>query len=132
MARDKPESLKVEVLPPSILTHPTTFTHLNTPKQMHVNDTLTDKIYNDWAQEMKNFLFAKNKIGFIDGTISRPEAKSKIYMKWMRCDSMIKGWLTTAMDKDIRSSVKYANTTNQIYSDLDRGLEKKVRPEPTN
>nr|GEX72059.1 reverse transcriptase domain-containing protein [Tanacetum cinerariifolium] len=40
---------------------------LDYPKQMHVNDTLTDINYTDWSQEMLNFLFAKNKVGFIDG-----------------------------------------------------------------
>nr|KAJ0212282.1 hypothetical protein LSAT_V11C400208440 [Lactuca sativa] len=32
---------------------------------------------------------------------------------------MIKGWLTTAMEKDFRSSVKYANTTSDIWSDIE-------------
>lgn len=39
-------------------------------------------------------------------------------MPWMRCDAMVKGWLTTAMEKNIRDNVKYANTTAQMWSDL--------------
>ncbi|KAJ0576816.1 putative retrotransposon Copia-like protein [Helianthus annuus] len=66
---------------------------------MQVNDALSDKNYADWVQEMENFLFAKNKIGFIDGSIKKPETTSKDYMAWMRSDAMIKGWLTTAMEK---------------------------------
>nr|GEU66079.1 retrovirus-related Pol polyprotein from transposon TNT 1-94 [Tanacetum cinerariifolium] len=62
------------------------------PKQMHVNDVLTNKNYNDWEQEMMNFMFAKNKTGFIDGSIKKPETKSDKYLPWMRCDTMIKGW----------------------------------------
>ena len=80
------------------------------PKQMHVNDVLTDKNYGDWEQEMMNFMSAKNKTGFIDGSIKKPEMKSDKYLPWMRCDAMIKGWLTTAMEKEIRNSVKYAKT----------------------
>ncbi|KAJ9561140.1 hypothetical protein OSB04_006300 [Centaurea solstitialis] len=38
------------------------------PKQMHVNEVLTDGNYSDWAKEMANFLFAKNKMGFVDET----------------------------------------------------------------
>ncbi|GJX36622.1 putative RNA-directed DNA polymerase [Tanacetum coccineum] len=60
------------------------------PKQMHVNEVLTDKNYSDWEQEMMNFLFAKNKTGFIDGTIEKPEVESDRYLPWMRCDAMIK------------------------------------------
>lgn len=84
------------------------------PKQMQVNEVQTDSNYNDWAQEMTNFLFAKNKIGFMDGSIKKPEKNESSYMAWMRCDAMIKGWLTTAMEKEIRGSVKYANIAAEI------------------
>nr|GEW77549.1 putative reverse transcriptase, RNA-dependent DNA polymerase, Gag-polypeptide of LTR copia-type [Tanacetum cinerariifolium] len=53
------------------------------PKQMHVNDVLTDKNYIDWEQEMMNFMFAKNKTGFIDGSIKKPEKISDKYLPWM-------------------------------------------------
>lgn len=60
------------------------------PRQLHVNEMLNDSNYGDWSQEMKNFLFAKNKIGFIDGTIKMPEKGEQILL-WKRCDAMIKG-----------------------------------------
>ncbi|KAJ0600120.1 putative retrotransposon gag domain, retrotransposon Copia-like protein [Helianthus annuus] len=88
------------------------------PRQMHVNDVLTDANYIDWSQEMLNFLFAKNKVGFINGTIKKPAPESSKYMGWMRCDAMIKGWLHTAMEKEIRTSVKYATTAQEIWDDL--------------
>ncbi|GJZ92168.1 LTR copia-type gag-polypeptide [Tanacetum coccineum] len=69
------------------------------PKQLHVNEVLTDNNLADWSQEMTNFLFSKNKIEFVDRTIKKPEKTSKDYMPWMRVDAMIKGWLTTAMER---------------------------------
>ncbi|GJY84773.1 putative reverse transcriptase, RNA-dependent DNA polymerase, LTR copia-type gag-polypeptide [Tanacetum coccineum] len=81
--------------------HPSDF-----PKKLHVNEVLTDGNYMDWAQEMSNFLYAKNKIDFVDGTIKKPKIGSTKYKPWMRCDAMIKGWLTTAVEKIIRDSVK--------------------------
>lgn len=98
------------------------------PRQLHVNDVLSDKNYADWVQEMENFLFAKNKIGFVDGTIKKPEKTAENYMAWMRCDAMIKGWLTTAMEKEIRSSVKYANTSAEIWTDLQERFGKESAP----
>jgi hypothetical protein len=82
----------------------------HSPRQMQTNDPLTVSNYSDWVQEMANFLFAKNKMGFVDGTIPKPDQKHDTYMAWMRCDAMIKGWLTTSMEKTIRGSFKYANT----------------------
>lgn len=98
------------------------------PKQLHVNDTLTDKNYGDWEQEMMNFLFTKNKTGFIDGSIEMPEKGSDKYLPWMRCDAMIKGWLTTAMEKEIRNSVKYAKTAAEIWRDLKERFGKESAP----
>ncbi|KAJ0827864.1 putative retrotransposon gag domain, retrotransposon Copia-like protein [Helianthus annuus] len=98
------------------------------PKQLHVNEVLTDYNYADWRQEMMNFLFAKNKIEFVDGSIKKPEKSSKDYMPWMRADAMIKGWLTTAMEKNIRNSVKYASTASEIWSDLDERFGKESAP----
>ena len=98
------------------------------PRQMQVNDALSDKNYADWIQEMENFLFAKNKVEFVDGSIKRPDKSSKDYMAWMRVDAMIKGWLTTAMEKEIRSSVKYASTTSEMWSDLRERFGKESAP----
>ncbi|XP_076890927.1 uncharacterized protein LOC143542151 [Bidens hawaiensis] len=78
---------------------------------------------------MTKFLFAKNKIGFTDGTtLKKPESSSPDYMSWMRCDAMIKGWLTTAMEKTIRSRVKYANTSTEIWSDILERFRKENAP----
>ncbi|KAJ0580529.1 putative RNA-directed DNA polymerase [Helianthus annuus] len=49
-------------------------------------------------------------------------------MAWMRCDAMIKGWLTTAMEKEIRSSVKYASTSAEIWKDLSERFGKESAP----
>ncbi|XP_021991726.1 uncharacterized protein LOC110888511 [Helianthus annuus] len=98
------------------------------PKQMQVNENLSDNNFNDWLQEMTNFLFAKNKIGFFDGSLVKPKKTDAKYMSWMRCDAMIKGWLTTAMEKDIRSNVKYAGTAAEIWSDLQERFGKESAP----
>ncbi|PWA64814.1 gag-polypeptide of LTR copia-type [Artemisia annua] len=98
------------------------------PKQLHVNEILTDINFADWSQEITNFLFPKNKIEFVDGTIKKPEKTSSDYMPWMRVDAMIKGWLTTAMEKNIRNSVKYATTAGEIWSDLKERFGKESAP----
>ncbi|XP_071739004.1 uncharacterized protein [Rutidosis leptorrhynchoides] len=70
----------------------------------------------------------KNKVGFIDGTIKKPNEDDEDYMPWMRCDEMVKGWLTTTMEKEIRSSVKYASTAHEIWRDLKERFGNKSDP----
>ncbi|XP_076947549.1 uncharacterized protein LOC143619532 [Bidens hawaiensis] len=126
MAGDKPENSNKNENPDlnsPLYIHPSDY-----PKQLHVNDILNDHNYTDWSQEMMNFLFAKNKVGFIDGTLKKPEKSSSEYMPWTRCDAMIKGWLTTAMEKEIRSSVKFVGTAFEIWSDLLERFGKESAP----
>lgn len=98
------------------------------PKQMQVNDILNDNNFSEWKQEMTNFLFAKNKIGLVDGSVKKQESTTPTYMAWMRADAMVKGWMTTAMEKDIRTSVRYANTSAEIWKDLEERFEKEGAP----
>ncbi|XP_076915788.1 uncharacterized protein LOC143575246 [Bidens hawaiensis] len=95
---------------------------------MHVNEALNDNNFLDWVQEMETFLFAKNKIGFVNGTIKKPETTHDNHMFWLRCDAMIRGWLTTAMDKEIRVSVKYANSAEDMWADLHERFVKDNAP----
>lgn len=75
---------------------------------------------------MKFFLFAKNKsISLMELSINQMRNHKPIYMRWMRCDAITKGWLTTATEKDIRSSVKYANIASKIWSNLEERFGKK-------
>ncbi|KAL7607534.1 hypothetical protein Lser_V15G19582 [Lactuca serriola] len=100
----------------------------NYPKKMQVNDVLNDNNYNEWKQEMRNFVLAKNKMRLVDGSVEKPEASSPMHTTWIWADAMIKGWLTTAMEKEIRTSVRYANTSSKICQDLEERFEKEGAP----
>ncbi|XP_023732405.1 uncharacterized protein LOC111880228 [Lactuca sativa] len=96
---------------------------------INVNDVLNDNNFNKWRQEMINFLFAKNKKGFVDGSINKPDSASPMHMAWMCANAMVKGWLTTAMERDIQTSVRYANTSAEIWKDLEERFEKEGAPQ---
>lgn len=77
---------------------------------------------------MTNALLAKNKIGFVDGTLKQPAADSADLSFWIRCDAMVKGWIKSAMEKDVRKSVRYAKTAREIWSDLSERFGKGSAP----
>nr|GEV89799.1 Gag-pre-integrase domain, Gag-polypeptide of LTR copia-type [Tanacetum cinerariifolium] len=57
----------------------------NSPFYLHASDyTKQIKNYNDWEKETMSFMFAKNKTGFIDGSIKKPKTKSDKYLPWMQ------------------------------------------------
>nr|KYP53676.1 hypothetical protein KK1_024250 [Cajanus cajan] len=48
----------------------------NSPGQIFVSEPLNDGNYGEWVTDMSNALYAKNKIGFVDGTIPIPVVDS--------------------------------------------------------
>lgn len=98
------------------------------PGQIFVGELLGEGNYSDWSNDMTNMLLAKNKIGFVDGTIEMPKSDSPDLPQWKRCNAMVKGWLTSAMEKDIRNSVKYAVTAQEIWLDLEERFGKESAP----
>ncbi|XP_076950436.1 uncharacterized protein LOC143623398 [Bidens hawaiensis] len=77
---------------------------------------------------MDTFLFAKNKVGFVVGTLKKPENEDVNQISWLRCDAMIRGFLATTMEKEISVSVRYANSAEEIWNDLPGCFEKESAP----
>lgn len=88
------------------------------PGQVYVSELLNETNYSEWVNDMTNALLAKNQIGFVDGTMQQPKADSADLSHWIRCDAMVKGWLKSGMDKEIRKSIRYAKTAREIWMDL--------------
>lgn len=120
--KDKPQNPSANPGSPYYV-HPT-----NYPHQMHVNDSLNDNNYADWSREMRDFIVIINKVGFIDGTIPTPIEDHPEYRACQCIDAIIKGWITTTIDMEIRNSVKYATTTRQIWEYLQERFRKESVP----
>ncbi|KAB2628158.1 hypothetical protein D8674_032953 [Pyrus ussuriensis x Pyrus communis] len=64
-------------------------------------------------------LNAKNKEGFINGSIKRPEsASTSEFQQWTRCNNLVKSWLLNSVSKDIGASVIYNNVAANIWNEL--------------
>ncbi|CAL1352967.1 unnamed protein product [Linum trigynum] len=85
---------------------------------LHVSSVLTPTNYGEWVLEMTDALVTKNKIGFVDGSLPRPQGGGPSSLTWTRCDALVKGWLRSAMDPELRSSVMHAKTAQEILEDL--------------
>ena len=63
-------------------------------------------------------LMAKNKVGFVDGTISCVAADDLLYNAWICCNSMIISWLLNFISREIVDSLMHSATTCEIWNDL--------------
>ncbi|KAA8523732.1 hypothetical protein F0562_010155 [Nyssa sinensis] len=70
-------------LPSPYLVHPS-----NSPSLTLVNGLLTGDNYPQWQRAMTRALNAKNKLGFIDGTLQHPDPTKPEYTQWNQTKDM--------------------------------------------
>lgn len=89
------------------------------PGTILVPELLTGSNYINWSRSMKTTLLAKNKLGFIDGSMRKPtDAADPLASVWERCNGMVVSWLQNSITPQIRSSLLYLESAFKIWSDL--------------
>ncbi|XP_057979729.1 uncharacterized protein LOC131165724 [Malania oleifera] len=77
--------------------------------------------YPAWARSVRKSLIAKNKLGFIDGslTISSPLVNSpNAIQAWIRADNMVGTWIINSVSPKLQGSIIYRDTALEIWTDL--------------
>ncbi|KAB5555960.1 hypothetical protein DKX38_006869 [Salix brachista] len=74
--------------------------------------------YAMWRRSMLISLSAKNKLGFINGTILTPNETDSKYMLWQRCNDMVLSWILNSLNQEIANKVLYVETPSEIWLDL--------------
>ncbi|KAL5553104.1 hypothetical protein UlMin_040505 [Ulmus minor] len=83
-----------------------------------VSQPLIGNNYNSWSRAMTMSLIAKNKLSFVDGSLSRPTVDDECYNSWFRCNSMVMSWLLHAISREIADSVMYIDNAEAMWTDL--------------
>ena len=77
--------------------------------------------YATWARAVRKALLSKNKLGFINGTLtlSSPLVSTPSNVQaWIRCDNMVGTWLTNSISPKLQASLIYEDTVLEIWNDL--------------
>lgn len=116
--------------PPINTTSPYFVNHSDQPGYMLVPTKLNGSNYASWSKSMVHALTAKNKIGFIDGSIEIPSETEdpKQYALWNQCNSMILSWFTHSVEPDLAKGVVHAKTARQVWEDFKDQFSQKNAP----
>ncbi|XP_021758657.1 uncharacterized protein LOC110723619 [Chenopodium quinoa] len=75
--------------------------------------------YEEWSRSLRNNLRAKNKLGFIDATITVSDAKSPDFDQWGIVNSMLVAWIVNTLDVSVRSTVRFPDhVKSSLWDDL--------------
>jgi hypothetical protein len=90
-------------------TNPFFLHHRDSPDPVLVSQPLTGDNYSSWRRAMIMVLTAKNKIGFVNGSLSKPDVSEfdPLNFSWCRCNNMVLSWLINFVSKDIAASIIY-------------------------
>ncbi|XP_010552419.1 PREDICTED: uncharacterized protein LOC104822770 [Tarenaya hassleriana] len=75
--------------------------------------------YNIWSRAFLKALNAKNKMGFVFGTVLKPPADHPDAGLWSRTNDMVCTWLNNAVSPEIASLVVYLDEAHLIWSTLE-------------
>ncbi|XP_075095320.1 uncharacterized protein LOC142173597 [Nicotiana tabacum] len=94
----------------------------NYPGMNLVSSVFDGKSYEGWRRATVIALSAKNKLGFINGSLVVPTADSGLQKHWARCNDMVLSWLLKSLSKEIAESVLYSQSAKDL-GDLWEDLE---------
>ncbi|KAB2603842.1 hypothetical protein D8674_040044 [Pyrus ussuriensis x Pyrus communis] len=93
--------------------------HSDSPSLVLVSQLLDGHNYGQWSRSMRIALSAKNKLGFIDGSIKNPATTDAKYPIWQRCNDMVLSWIWQSVQGNIAHSILYCKTASAVWRDLE-------------
>lgn len=104
--------------------------HSDHPGMILVSKSLDGDNYSTWRRAMIISLNAKSKIGFVDGTLKAPSAKTKPedYAAWKKCNDMVLSWILNSLTPDIADSVIFYDTAHEVWEDLQNRFSQSNAP----
>ncbi|XP_015952533.1 uncharacterized protein LOC107477083 [Arachis duranensis] len=67
---------------------------------------------------MRLALKFKNKLQFIDGTLTKPEETDPNFLAWEKCNTYVVAWLNLSLSSEISQSVIWNENAYDIWNDL--------------
>ncbi|XP_013679185.2 uncharacterized protein LOC106383657 [Brassica napus] len=102
--------------------------HYENPYYLHNNNhagliLVTDPLttasdFHSWRRSVQMALNVRNKLGFNDGTITKPSSTHRDYGAWSRCNDIVATWLMNSVSKKIGQSLLFISTAEGIWKNL--------------
>ncbi|XP_026378207.1 uncharacterized protein LOC113272609 [Papaver somniferum] len=88
---------------------------------------LTDDNYCIWERGIRKAISAKSKLGYIDGTITKPTDPTDL-LHWTRADDLVSSWVEKSVDPVIKSSVMSFPSAREQWLEIKNRFSHKNAP----
>ncbi|XP_024006206.1 uncharacterized protein LOC112082851 [Eutrema salsugineum] len=84
--------------------------------------------FHSWRRSVRMALNVRNKLGFIDGTIAKPQEGHRDAGSWSRCNDMVATWLMNSVSKKSGQSLLFISTAEGIWKNLQSRFKQNDAP----
>lgn len=95
------------------------FLHPSDTGQKIISNEFTGVGYGDWRRALVIALSEKNKLSFVDGSLSKPGPNSPNCKSWDRVNNVVIGWILGSLNSQISKSVLWFKTAREIWVELE-------------
>lgn len=71
-----------------------------------------------WSRQVNLALGAKLKVGFIDGSIVKPEEGSSDLARWSRADRMVVCWILNSMTSELSNTFVFTTSAKDLWNEI--------------
>ena len=103
-------------------------TNVSNPFYLHPSETPAvilvtpplegNKNFQSWIHSMKIAVISKNKMVFVDGTLTAPSKTDPFYNQWICCNSMVLAWIRRSVSANVPKSIVFFSKASDAWKDL--------------
>jgi len=101
-----------------IVRYPYYLSNSDNPAMVLTSKPFNGSNYINWSNSARMHLGAKIKLGFIDGTLTKPGEDSANLQNWLTCDYMVTCWLLNSLIPEISECFMYAKSAKELWDEL--------------
>ncbi|XP_070033101.1 uncharacterized protein LOC142166459 [Nicotiana tabacum] len=73
---------------------------------------------------MRVSLFAKSKLGFVDGRCTKDKFPTSLHELWEKCNAIVLSWIMNSVSNELLSGMVYASSAQNVWADLRENFDK--------
>ncbi|XP_074318770.1 uncharacterized protein LOC141655597 [Silene latifolia] len=74
--------------------------------------------YDEWSRAFRLALLAKDKLGYIDGSIIKPSESAADFKTWRSTNALVTAWIFNSMEYEIRRSISHRPEARLVWTNI--------------
>ncbi|XP_074277036.1 uncharacterized protein LOC141600691 [Silene latifolia] len=91
---------------------------LENPGTKITHITFNGNNYDEWSRSFRLALLAKDKLGYIDGTITKPSDTAEEFKIWRSTNALVTAWIYSSIATELAKSISYRPEAKLVWDNI--------------